>query len=149
MKGGRRAVWSEPEPTPARVRSVTATSENSRQTLQQHALSMLWSQLIKGESTERHIEDAMTDKMHAPAQATLHLPTALYERLNALAGSENVTVPVLIERLVAMHRPLRALPTAPSSNKTLLGEAIPHEEIHVWDRPHDDFMPLYSGDHAD
>lgn len=91
----------------------------------------------------------MTDKMHAPEQATLHLPTALHERLIVLAASENVTVPVLIERLVAMHRPRHALPTASPSNKMLLGEAIPHEEIHVWDRPNDDFMPLYSGDYAD
>ena len=91
----------------------------------------------------------MTEKKTVVSQATLQLPNALYERLNFLAGAENVTVPALIERLVAMHRPLRALPTAGTHGKTLLGEAVPHEEIHVWDRPHDDVLPLYSGDYAD
>ncbi len=91
----------------------------------------------------------MTEMKNGTGQATLQLPYALYERLSFVAGAENVTIPVLLERLVAMHRPLRALPTGTSQNATLLGEAVPYEEIHVWDRPHDDFMPLYSGDYAD
>jgi hypothetical protein len=78
-------------------------------------------------------------------QATLELPVDLYEQLSTLAEVEHVPVPVLIERLAASHR--RPLP-APSHG-TILGEAVAHEEIHVWDRPHDDNYSMYVGDYAD
>jgi hypothetical protein len=78
-------------------------------------------------------------------QATLELPVELYDQLSTLAKAEHVPVPVLIERLAASHR--RPLPTP--SHGTILGEAVPHEEIHVWDRPHDDNYSMYMGDYAD
>lgn len=78
-------------------------------------------------------------------QATLELPVDLYQQLSTLAEAEQVPVAVLIERLAASHR--RSLP-APSQG-TILGEAVPHEEIHVWDRPHDDNYSMYMGDYAD
>jgi hypothetical protein len=56
-----------------------------------------------------------------------------------------VPLPVLIERMAASHR--RPLPSA--GQGTILGEAVPHEEIHVWDRPHDDNYSMYVGDYAD
>jgi hypothetical protein len=78
-------------------------------------------------------------------QATLELPVDLYEQLADLAAAEQVPVPVLIERMAASHR--RPLPS--HNNGTILGEAVPHEEIHVWDRPHDDNYSMYMGDYAD
>jgi hypothetical protein len=78
-------------------------------------------------------------------QATLELPANLYAQLTSLAEAEQVPVPVLIERMAATHR--RPLP-APQG-RTILGEAVAHEEIHVWDRPHDDSYSLYVGDYAD
>jgi hypothetical protein len=78
-------------------------------------------------------------------QATLKLPVDLYDELSTLAEAEQVPVPVLIERMAASHR--RTLPT--SNHGTILGEAVPHEEIHVWDRPADDTYSMYMGDYAD
>ncbi len=78
-------------------------------------------------------------------QATLELPVDLYERLTALAEAESLPVPALIERMTASYR--RPLPK--SSAGTILGEAVPHEEIHVWDRPTDDSYSTYVGDYAD
>jgi hypothetical protein len=78
-------------------------------------------------------------------QATLELPVDLYDELSTLAEAEQVPVPVLIERMDASHR--RPLP-APNYG-TILGEAVPHEEIHVWDRPNDDTYSMYMGDYAD
>ena len=77
--------------------------------------------------------------------ATLELPAALYAQLTTLAEAEQVPVPVLIERMAATHR--RPLPTA--GQGTILGEAVPHEEIHVWDRYYDDTFMTYVGDYAD
>lgn len=76
---------------------------------------------------------------------TLELPVDLIQQLAALAEAEQVPVPVLIERMAASHR--RPLPTA--ARGTILGEAVPHEEIHVWDRPADDTYSMYVGDYAD
>jgi hypothetical protein len=78
-------------------------------------------------------------------QATLELPVELYEQLSSIAEAEQVPLPVLIERMAASHR--RPLPSA--GQGTILGEAVPHEEIHVWDRPHDDNYSMYVGDYAD
>jgi hypothetical protein len=69
----------------------------------------------------------------------------LYEQLSSIAEAEQVPLPVLIERMAASHR--RPLPSA--GQGTILGEAVPHEEIHVWDRPHDDNYSMYVGDYAD
>ena len=80
-------------------------------------------------------------------QTTIELPTDLYQRLTSIATAENVAVPTLIERMVAVHRPIRPIPS--TQGQTLLGEAVAHEEIHVWDRPHDDASALYAGDYAD
>lgn len=77
--------------------------------------------------------------------ATLELPAALYQQLASLAEEEQVPVPVLIERLAATRR--RPLPSA--GKGTILGEAVPHEEIHVWDRSYDDTYSMYMGDYAD
>jgi hypothetical protein len=76
--------------------------------------------------------------------ATLELPAALCQQLTAMAEAEQVPVPVLIERMAAAHR--RPLPTPQG---TILGEAVPHEEIHVWDRYYDDTFMTYVGDYAD
>mgnify|MGYP007037513588 FL=1 len=76
---------------------------------------------------------------------TLELPVAVYEQLATLAEAEQVPVPVLIERMAATHR--RPLPTA--GQGTILGEAVPHEEIHVWDRSYDNTYSTYMGDYAD
>lgn len=78
-------------------------------------------------------------------QTTLELPVDLYQHLASLAEAEQVAVPVLIERMAATHR--RPLPTA--GRGTILGEAVPHEEIHVWDRSYDDTYSMYVGDYAD
>jgi hypothetical protein len=78
-------------------------------------------------------------------QAILELPIELYEQLSTLAEAEQVPLAVLLERMAASHR--RPLPTP--GNGTILGEAVPHEEIHVWDRPHDDSYSMYVGDYAD
>ena len=79
------------------------------------------------------------------SNTTLELPVDLYEQLTSLAEAEQVPVPVLIERMAATHR--RPLPTA--GRGTILGEAVPHEEIHVWDRSYDDTYSAYMGDYAD
>ena len=88
------------------------------------------------------MEEIFTMKDHA----TLELPAALYQQLTAMAEAEQVAVPVLLERLAAAHR--RPLPLPPSQG-TILGEAVPHEEIHVWDRYYDDTFITYVGDYAD
>ena len=75
----------------------------------------------------------------------LELPAELYQRLASLAEAEEVPVPILIERMAAGHR--RPLPTA--NRGTILGEAVAHEEIHVWDRAYDDSYSFYVGDYAD
>jgi hypothetical protein len=87
----------------------------------------------------------MEGKNYMNDQATLELPVELYEQLSSLAEAEQVPVPVLIERMAASHH--RPLPTPKKG--TILGEAVPHEEIHVWDRPHDDSYSMYVGDYAD
>jgi hypothetical protein len=92
-----------------------------------------------------HMPNANGGKNRMKDQATLELPVELYQQLSMLAEAEQVPVPVLIERLAASHRPV--LPTP--SHGTILGEAVPHEEIHVWDRPHDDSLSMYVGDYAD
>jgi len=78
-------------------------------------------------------------------QTTLELPVDLYQQLASLAEAEQVPVPVLIERMAAGHR--RPLPTATPG--TILGEAVPHEEIHVWDRSYNGTYSMYVGDYAD
>lgn len=75
----------------------------------------------------------------------LEVPVALYEQLASLAEAEQVPVPVLIERMATNHR--RPLPTA--NHGTILGEAVAHEEIHVWDRSYDHTYSTYMGDYAD
>lgn len=82
-------------------------------------------------------------------QATLELPKELVERLNAMAAAEQVPVATLLERMAAAeeHHPTPAL--IGGNGGALLGEAVPHEEIHVWDRPHDDSYSMYVGDYAD
>ena len=82
------------------------------------------------------------------SQTVLELPTDLYQQLTTLATAENVAVPTLIERMVSGRRPVRPLPSS-AQGPTILGEAIAHEEIHVWDRPHDDGFAVYVGDYAD
>lgn len=77
--------------------------------------------------------------------ATLELPAALYQQLASLAEAEQVPVPVLIERMAAAHR--RPLPSP--NQGTILGEAVAHEEIHVWDRAYGDSYSMYVGDYAD
>jgi hypothetical protein len=77
--------------------------------------------------------------------ATLELPAALYQQLSAMAEAEQVPVPVLLERMAAARS--RPLPTP--GQGTILGEAVPHEEIHVWDRYYDDTFLTYIGDYAD
>lgn len=76
---------------------------------------------------------------------TLELPLDLYEQLTSLAEAEQVPVPVLLERMAATHR--RPLPSA--GRGTILGEAVPHEEIHVFDRSYDAAYSTYMGDYAD
>ena len=87
----------------------------------------------------------MEEKNRMNDQASLELPVDLYDELSTLAEAEQVPVPVLIERMAASHR--RPLPTP--NYGTILGEAVPHEEIHVWDRPNDDTYSMYMGDYAD
>jgi hypothetical protein len=82
-------------------------------------------------------------------ETTLELPADLYQRLASLATAEEVAVPTLLERMVASHRTLRPAHYKPLPGGTILGEAVPHEEIHVWDRPHDEAFPAYLGDYAD
>jgi hypothetical protein len=81
------------------------------------------------------------------SQTSLELPADLYERLTSIATAENVAVPTLLERMVGEHRPVRPVPVGLGA--TILGEAVGHEEIHVWDRPHDDSFAVYVGDYAD
>jgi hypothetical protein len=87
----------------------------------------------------------MKEKNRMNDHATLELPVHLYDELSTLAEAEQVPVSVLLERLAASHR--RPLPTP--NHGTILGEAVPHEEIHVWDRPYDDNYSMYMGDYAD
>ena len=84
-----------------------------------------------------------------PVQAVLELPEELYQRLASLAASEQISVQALLERLVAAYRPLRRPGNPAQATGTLLGEAVAHEEIHVWDRSHDDFLQTYVGDLSD
>ena len=79
----------------------------------------------------------------------LELPIDLFQRLTALANAEQVAIPILLERMVASHRTPRPVLIQSLPGGTILGEAIAHEEIHVWDRPHDDAFPAYMGDYAD
>ena len=82
-------------------------------------------------------------------ETTLELPTDLYQRLTLLATAEEVALPTLLERMVASHRTLRPAQNKPLPGATILGEAVPHEEIHVWDRSLDEAYPAYMGDYAD
>lgn len=82
-------------------------------------------------------------------ESTLALPAELYQRLTALATAEEVAVPTLLERMMSEHSMHRTPAYKPLPTGTILGEAVPHEEIHVWDRLHDESFPAYMGDHAD
>lgn len=82
-------------------------------------------------------------------ESVLELPTDLFQRLTSLANAEQVAVPTLLERMVASHRTPRPVLSMQVTGGTILGEAVAHEEIHVWDRAHDDAFPAYMGDYAD
>jgi len=82
-------------------------------------------------------------------ETTLELPADLYQRLTSLASAEQIAVPTLLERMVASHRTPRPVLSRPLPGGTILGEAVAHEEIHVWDRTHDNAFPAYMGDYAD
>lgn len=81
------------------------------------------------------------------SQTSLEVPADLYARLSSLATAENIAVPTLLERMVSEHRPARPVPNG--NGATILGEAVAHEEIHVWDRAQDDAYMVYVGDYAD